>query len=166
MLASSTALASAGALAEQHVALVIGHEKYESVQRLNRAANDGGMKSQDHARCINRCAVEDLLFDIDALAEVVWLCGEGAAGSGNMLILQEVADEVARRLVRQFLPDSAGRHPVFGENTRLQTDPHFKDHLLLHEYFHGDNGRGMGAMHQTGWTGLVAALIDDLWTAP
>jgi len=62
-------------------------------------------------------------------------------------------------LTRLFRRHEAGRRPVFGDNEKLQTDPHFKDYLLFYEYFHGDNGRGVGASHQTGWTGLVAKLL-------
>jgi hypothetical protein len=80
-------------------------------------------------------------------------------GSGKQATLGEVADEIARRLVRIFLPDDGGRRPVFGGNEKQATDPHFRDHLLFYEYFHGDDGRGVGASHQTGWTGLVAELV-------
>ncbi|BDG06072.1 MGH1-like glycoside hydrolase domain-containing protein [Anaeromyxobacter oryzae] len=81
------------------------------------------------------------------------------AGSGRMATLGEVADELANRLSRIFLRDARGRRPCFGGTRLLQEDPHFRDHLLFHEYFHGDDGAGIGANHQTGWTGLVAALI-------
>ena len=62
-------------------------------------------------------------------------------------------------MTRLFLRNDQGKRPVFGENSRLQNDPHFRDHVLFHEYFHGDSGRGVGASHQTGWTGLVAKLL-------
>jgi mannosylglycerate hydrolase MGH1-like protein len=81
------------------------------------------------------------------------------SGSGRMATLSEVADELSRRLSRIFLRDADGRRPCFGGTRLLQEDPHFRDHLLFHEYFHGDDGAGIGANHQTGWTGLVAALI-------
>ena len=84
---------------------------------------------------------------------------ECPVGSGTNLSLAAVADELARRLVSLFLPDARGRRPVFGVSEKLQRDPHFRDHLLFFEYFHGDNGRGVGASHQTGWTGLVTELI-------
>ncbi len=84
---------------------------------------------------------------------------ECPAGSGRMLDLAGVADEIARRLVGIFLPDDRGHRPVFGGQEKLQRDPHFRDHLLFFEYFHGDSGRGVGASHQTGWTGLVTELI-------
>jgi hypothetical protein len=84
---------------------------------------------------------------------------ECPTGSGRFMSLEEVADELARRLTRLFLRGSDGVRPVFGENAKLQSDPHFRDHILFYEYFHGDNGRGVGASHQTGWTGLVAKLL-------
>jgi hypothetical protein len=64
-------------------------------------------------------------------------------------------------LSRLFLKDASGRRPVFGESLRHRDDPTFRDHILFHEYFHGDTGRGIGASHQTGWTGLVALLLRD-----
>ncbi len=86
---------------------------------------------------------------------------ECPTGSGVMMNLGQVADEIARRLGSLFLPDGEGRRPVFGANEKIQNDPHFKDHVLFYEYFHGDTGRGVGASHQTGWTALVADLIRD-----
>ena len=73
--------------------------------------------------------------------------------------LFEVAREIANRLSRIFLRDQRGRRPVFGGTEKFQTDPHWRDNLLFYEYFHGDNGAGIGSSHQTGWTGLVAPLI-------
>ena len=74
--------------------------------------------------------------------------------------LFEVAREIANRLTRIFLRDASGRRPVFGGAEKFQNDPHWRDHLLFYEYFHGDNGAGIGASHQTGWTGVVATLIE------
>jgi hypothetical protein len=71
-----------------------------------------------------------------------------------------VAQEIAARLIRIFLRDERGRRPVFGGTKTFQADPHWRDHLLFYEYFHGDNGAGLGASHQTGWTGLVGGLIE------
>jgi hypothetical protein len=79
--------------------------------------------------------------------------------SGQMMNLFEVSREVADRLTRIFLPDERGRRPVYGGTEKFQTDPYWRDHILFYEYFHGDNGAGIGASHQTGWTGLVAKLI-------
>ena len=85
---------------------------------------------------------------------------ECPTGSGNLMNLYEVANEIANRLTRIFLRDESGRRPVFGGSEKFQTDPHWRDHLLFYEYFHGDNGAGIGASHQTGWTGVVASLIE------
>jgi hypothetical protein len=82
-------------------------------------------------------------------------------GSGNMLTLNQVAIELGRRLINLFIPDESGRRPCCGHWDLLQTDPHFKEHLQFHEFFHGDTGAGLGASHQTGWTGLVAKLIEQ-----
>ncbi len=87
---------------------------------------------------------------------------ECPTGSGNLLSLREVAEELSRRLCRIFLRDKNGHRPVFNGYEKLQNDPHCKDHVLFHEYFDGDNGRGVGASHQTGWSGLVANLIHEL----
>jgi hypothetical protein len=81
--------------------------------------------------------------------------------SGRFLTLAQIADELEGRLVSLFLRDERGKRPFHGANERLQGDPHFRDHLLFHEYFNGDTGEGLGASHQTGWTGLVAKLIDQ-----
>jgi hypothetical protein len=80
--------------------------------------------------------------------------------SGREMNLFEVAREIANRLISIFLRDANGRRPVFGGLEKFQTDPHWRDHILFHEYFHGDNGAGVGASHQTGWSGLVATLIE------
>jgi hypothetical protein len=86
---------------------------------------------------------------------------ECPTGSGTMMTLFEVARELSRRLVSTFLRDSDGRRPVYGGTALFQDDPHWRDHVLFYEYFHGDNGAGLGASHQTGWTGLVAKLIQS-----
>jgi hypothetical protein len=80
-------------------------------------------------------------------------------GSGHLMTLFEVAKEIADRLSRLFLRDARGRRAVYGGTATFQADPHWRDHLLFYEYFHGDNGAGRGASHQTGWTGVVAKLI-------
>jgi hypothetical protein len=84
---------------------------------------------------------------------------ECPTGSGQMRTLLEVTDELTRRLTTIFLRGPDGRRPALGDRAKMQSDPHFLDHLLFHEYFHGDDGRGLGASHQTGWTGLVAKLL-------
>jgi hypothetical protein len=85
---------------------------------------------------------------------------ECPTGSGHMKNLYEVAEEITRRLSRIFLRDENGQRPVFGGARKFQQDPHWRDHILFYEYFHGDNGAGLGASHQTGWTGLIAPLMD------
>ena len=84
---------------------------------------------------------------------------ECPTGSGKMMNLFEVAKEISDRLARIFLRDDSGRRPVYGGTEKFQTDPHWRDLILFYEYFHGDNGAGLGASHQTGWTGVVAKLI-------
>ncbi len=84
---------------------------------------------------------------------------ECPTGSGHMMNLFEVSKEIADRLTRIFLRDVKGRRPVYGATEKFQTDPYWRDLILFYEYFHGDNGAGLGASHQTGWTGLVAKLI-------
>jgi hypothetical protein len=86
---------------------------------------------------------------------------ECPTGSGQMMTLEEVAQELSRRLMHVFLRAENGRRPVYGSTAKLQQDPHWRDFILFHEYFHGDNGAGLGASHQTGWTGLVATLIQQ-----
>jgi len=85
---------------------------------------------------------------------------ECPTGSGKIMNLFEVAREIANRLTRIFLRNKSGRRPVYGGTEKFQTDPYWKDYILFYEYFHGDNGAGLGASHQTGWTGLVAKLIE------
>ncbi|WP_428484139.1 MGH1-like glycoside hydrolase domain-containing protein [Rhodopila sp.] len=84
---------------------------------------------------------------------------EYPTASGVKLSLREIADALSARLTRLFLRGPDGRRPIFGDVARLRDDPHFRDHVLFHEYFHGDTGQGLGASHQTGWTGLVALLL-------
>jgi len=84
---------------------------------------------------------------------------ECPTGSGKMMNLFEVSKEISDRLAKTFLRDEHGRRPVYGGTEKFQTDPHWRDHILFYEYFHGDNGAGLGASHQTGWTGVVAKLI-------
>jgi hypothetical protein len=84
---------------------------------------------------------------------------ECPTGSGNRMTLSRWP-EISRRLSGTFLRDAEGRRPVYGGSAKFQNDPHWRDLILFHEYFHGDNGAGLGASHQTGWTGLIAALLD------
>jgi hypothetical protein len=84
---------------------------------------------------------------------------ECPTGSGKFLTLFEVSNEITRRLGAIFLRDAAGKRAVYGGTERFQQDPHWRDLILFYEYFHGDNGAGLGASHQTGWTGLIAPLL-------
>ena len=85
---------------------------------------------------------------------------ECPTGSGNRMTLFEVAKEITQRLSNVFLRDASGRRPVHGGASKFQDDPHWRDLVLFYEYFHGDNGAGIGASHQTGWTGSIARLLD------
>jgi hypothetical protein len=86
---------------------------------------------------------------------------ECPTGSGNLLTLWEVSQEISRRLAETFLRDQNGLRAVHGASDKFQYDPHWKDLILFYEYFHGDSGRGVGASHQTGWTGVVAKLLQQ-----
>jgi hypothetical protein len=85
---------------------------------------------------------------------------ECPTGSGRRMNLFQVAEEITRRLARTFERDEQGRRPVYGGAKKFQDDPHWRDLILFYEYFHGENGAGLGASHQTGWTGLIALLVD------
>jgi hypothetical protein len=103
---------------------------------------------------------------IEALRKYYHYYGDGLkvecpTGSGVMMTLNEVANELARRLSRIFLRNERGERPVYGGQQVFQRDPQWRDYILFHEYFHGDNGAGLGASHQTGWTGLVAELLQS-----
>jgi hypothetical protein len=103
---------------------------------------------------------------IEALQKYHYYAGEALtvevpAGSGNTMSLWDAANAIAHRLIGIFLRDESGRRPVFGGNEHMQTDPHWRDHVLFYEYFNGDNGAGLGASHQTGWTALVAKLLQQ-----
>ncbi len=84
---------------------------------------------------------------------------ECPTGSGTFMTLFEVAQDLSRRLTGTFLRGADGKRPVYGGTSKFQDDPHWRDLILFYEYFHGDNGAGLGSSHQTGWTGLVAPLI-------
>jgi hypothetical protein len=87
---------------------------------------------------------------------------ECPVGSGQMLTLSQVAQDLSARLTRIFLPDASGNRPCHDGDSRYANDPHWRDLVLFHEYFHGDTGRGVGASHQTGWTSLVVRCLDSL----
>ena len=84
-----------------------------------------------------------------------------ATPDGSSLALRDIAAELANRMIRMFTRGADGRRPIYGGTEKFQTDPHWRDHVLFFEYFHGDNGAGLGATHQTGWSALVASLIDE-----
>ncbi|MCB1118671.1 MAG: glucosidase [Chlamydiia bacterium] len=86
---------------------------------------------------------------------------EFPTGSGHFLTLADIATELSKRLNKLFLKNESGQRPIYGNQQRFQTDPHWKDYLLFNEYFHGDTGYGLGASHQTGWTGLAAKLLQQ-----
>ncbi|MBA2646544.1 MAG: glucosidase, partial [Pyrinomonadaceae bacterium] len=103
---------------------------------------------------------------IESLQKFDHYYGEGflvecPVGSGQMMTLWQVATELSQRLIRLFLQDASGRRPALGDVEKFQTDPHWRNYILFNEYFHGDTGAGLGASHQTGWTGLVAKLIQQ-----
>jgi Mannosylglycerate hydrolase MGH1-like glycoside hydrolase domain len=103
---------------------------------------------------------------VEALQKFHYYLGDGfkvecPTGSGREMTLWEVAAELSHRLMSIFVRDSSGRRPVYGGIDKFQNDPHWRDLILFHEYFHGDNGAGIGASHQTGWTGVVAKLIQQ-----
>ncbi|MFI5385092.1 MAG: glucosidase [Fimbriimonadales bacterium] len=103
---------------------------------------------------------------VESLQKFDWYFGKGfrvefPTGSGKQMALADVAAELSRRLSRTFLQDENGSRPVHGDVGRYRSDPHWRDLVLFYEYFHGDTGRGLGASHQTGWTGLVAKLLQQ-----
>ena len=84
---------------------------------------------------------------------------ECPVGSGKFVTLNDAANEIAHRLARLFLKGKDGQRPAMKSHAKLASDPYFRDHILFHEFFHGDDGRGLGASHQTGWTGIIAKLL-------
>lgn len=88
---------------------------------------------------------------------------EYPTGSGKYMTMDIISKELSLRCMKIFMKDKNGHRPVFGDNKKFQEDPHFKDHILFYEYFHGDNGSGLGASHQTGWTGLIAEMINKFY---
>jgi hypothetical protein len=87
---------------------------------------------------------------------------ECPTGSGKLMTLRKVANELARRVASIFLPDKHGRRPCHGEDTRWAINPYWRNLVLFHEYFHGETGKGLGASHQTGWTALAIRHLQDL----
>jgi hypothetical protein len=140
----------------------VGHEEYK-VQYLPGESNTGMFGGNSNWRGPVWMPVNGLI--IRALLNLYHFYGdefkvECPTGSGHYMTLFEVAQEIARRLAGTFLRDAHGRRPVYGATAKFQEDPHWRDLVLFYEYFHGDNGAGLGASHQTGWTGLVALILD------
>ena len=112
------------------------------------------------------------LLLVEALTKLGFYFGDSftvefPTGSGDQLTLSQVADEIGRRLISAFLRNEVGGHrPIYGGTGKFQTDPYWRDLILFYEYFHGDNGAGIGASHQTGWTGAVASLIQTAGNLP
>jgi hypothetical protein len=140
----------------------VGHQEYK-VQYLPAESNTGMFGGNSNWRGPVWMPVNALI--VRALLNLYAFYGddfkvECPTGSGQHLTLFEVAKEIARRLSATFLRDASGQRPVYGGTTIFQQDPHWRDLILFYEYFHGDNGAGLGASHQTGWTGLIAVLLD------
>ena len=140
----------------------VGHDEYK-VQYLPAESNTGMFGGNSNWRGPVWMPVNVLL--IRALLNLYQFYGNDfkvqcPTNSGQYMTLFEVAEELSSRLARTFLRGADGRRPVYGGSATFQDDPHWRDLILFYEYFHGDNGAGLGASHQTGWTGLVAGLLD------
>jgi len=140
----------------------VGNEEYK-VQYLPAESNTGMFGGNSNWRGPVWMPVNALI--IRGLLNLYAFFGDDfkvqcPTGSGHYMTLFEVAKEIEQRLARTFLRDESGRRPVYGGIKKFQEDPHWRDLILFHEYFHGDNGAGLGASHQTGWTGVIAALMD------
>jgi len=140
----------------------LGHQEYK-VQYLPAESNTGMFGGNSNWRGPVWMPVNGLL--IRGLLQMYPFYGddfkvECPTGSGKYMTLYEVAKEISHRLSKIFLRDEKGQRPVYGGTRKFQDDPHWRDYILYYEYFHGDNGAGLGASHQTGWTGLVARSLD------
>jgi len=147
---------------EHPFTFLVDHQEYK-VQYLPAESNTGLFGGNSNWRGPVWMPVNILI--IRALLKLYSFYGEEfkiqcPTGSGRYMTLFEVAQEILRRLAGTFLRDTDGRRPVYGGMAKFQDDPHWRDLILFHEYFHGDNGAGLGASHQTGWTGLIAAMLD------
>jgi hypothetical protein len=139
-----------------------GHQEFR-VQYLPAESNNGMFGGNSNWRGPVWMPVNVLI--VRALLNLYVFYGdeftvECPTGSGTRVTLFDAAQEISRRLSAMFLRDANGRRPVYGGTEKFQQDPHWRDLILFYEYFHGDNGAGLGASHQTGWTGLVAVLLD------
>jgi hypothetical protein len=140
----------------------VGHHEF-TVKYLPAESNNGMFGGNSNWRGPVWMPVNFLI--IRALLHLHGFLGEEfkvqcPTGSGNYMTLFDVAKEIERRLAATFLRDESGRRPVYGGTKKFQDDPHWRDLILFYEYFHGDNGAGLGASHQTGWTGLIAFGLD------
>ena len=140
----------------------LGGQEYK-VQYLPAESNTGMFGGNSNWRGPVWMPVNGLI--VRALANLYCFYGDEfkvqcPTGSGQHMTLFEVAQEIVRRLTGTFLRDANGQRPVYGGTAKFQNDPHWRDLILFYEYFHGDNGAGLGASHQTGWTALVAPLLD------
>jgi hypothetical protein len=140
----------------------VGHEEYR-VQYLPAESNTGMFGGNSNWRGPVWMPVNVLI--VRSLLNLYAFYGDEfkvhcPTGSGNYMTLFEVAKEIGRRLSAIFVRDQDGKRAVYGGTTKFQNDPHWRDLILFYEYFHGDNGAGLGASHQTGWTGLIATLLD------
>ena len=147
--------------AEHPYVFRVGHEDYR-VSYLPAESDNGMFGGNSNWRGPIWMPVNALI--VRALLQYYMYYGdtftiECPTGSGRMMTLYQVAEEIARRLTSIFLRDDSGRRPVHGGAKKFQEDPHWRDYILFYEYFHGDNGAGLGASHQTGWTGVVARLM-------
>jgi hypothetical protein len=141
---------------------LVGHQEY-AVHYLPAESNTGMFGGNSNWRGPVWMPVNILI--VRALLNLYAFYGndftvECPTGSGQRMTLFDVAKDISRRLTETFLRDADGRRPVYGGTAKFQDDPHWRDLILFYEYFHGDNGAGLGASHQTGWTGLVAPLLD------
>lgn len=109
---------------------------------------------------VNYLIIESLLRFYTVLGDDFKV--ENPTGSGHWMTLKQVVQDLSRRLIALFTQDASGHRPVYGGTEMFQNDPHWRDLILFYEYFHGDNGAGIGASHQTGWTGVVAWLMEHL----
>jgi hypothetical protein len=147
--------------AEHPYVFVTGNQTY-TVSYLPAESDSGMFGGNSNWRGPIWMPVNGLI--IRALLQYYSYYGDGftiecPTGSGRQMTLYQVAEEIARRLAGIFLRDSTGRRPVHGASQKFQEDPHWRDLILFYEYFHGDSGSGVGASHQTGWTGIVARLM-------
>ncbi len=147
---------------ERPFAFHLGEQEYK-VQYLPAESNTGMFGGNSNWRGpiwmpVNGLIVRGLLLMYPFYGDDFKV--ECPTGSGNHMTLFEVAKEISSRLSKIFVRDENGKRPVYGGTKKFQDDPHWRDYILFYEYFHGDNGAGLGASHQTGWTGLIARMLD------